>query len=262
MPTASEKVPNRALSTTELQDLLRTDFQRLLDNFSLLQSCSAYSRIAWDIRLTLHTEQGTAESNLASRQVAENIISGAKLDEHRRQQPPRPELRVVGDMPVPTPPGTPATTLHRDIDSPNAERLRNGMPVPVERRQSDQTTVTEMIQYPPDETLGAGAVAIDGVPVAGATASSPAAPPDEPTESPEEIKARIQRDAQRIEDARLAAIKAAEEEEQGPAEPIPPVPQEVVDALQEAAADVEELSGAAPPVVVRTRYADGTVKVE
>jgi hypothetical protein len=246
-PTASEKVPNRALSTAELQDLLRADFQRLLDNFSLLQSCSSYSRIAWEIRLLLHTEQGDSEITTRSLPVAGNILRGEK-----RGTVPRPELAVVGDMPTPTPQDAVATTLIRTVDSPNAERLRAGLPVPIERRQSDSTTIVENVQYPPDESLGAGNVAIDGVPLAGAMVD---APQEDPSETAEEMLARVRREAQEIEDARLAKLKSdmdsLAESTKGTADKM----------AEDNARKLEELTEDSP-VRTTTRYADGTVKVE
>ena len=46
------------------------------------------------------------------------------------------------------------------ITSPNAERIRVGMPVPVITRAQDSTRQVEMIQYPPQPELGEGDVTI------------------------------------------------------------------------------------------------------
>jgi hypothetical protein len=268
MPVASERVPNRSLSTTELRQLLVADFTRLLDNISLLGSCTSFARISWDIQLSLHGDSGidqTTKTGLKSRPVAHNIISGGKLDEQRRPMPPRPELAVVGDMPLPSPSPVArfeSRLLSRDIDSPNAERLRAGLPVPIERRQNDGTTIVENVEYPPDETLGEGAVAVANVSQIAAmalgVAGQPkmpvdASPPDDAQESAVEFKARIEREAQAIEaqaieDARLAALK----------------PKEVVAVAVagEGAGAGEDASLESGLVRVRTTYADGKVKVE
>lgn len=197
MPTASEKVPNRALSTSELRTLLERDFARLCDNFSLLQSCSSFSRIAWTLRLTLYTDQGPQDITLDSRAEGKNITMR------------KPELTVVGDAPVDAALRQLGVSreLRRDVDSPNAERLRAGLPVPIERRQADSTVVTEMVKYPPDESLGEGAVQMTD--------------PDAPAESAEEMKARISREAAEIIEAMKppapappdAALPAAVEED-------------------------------------------------
>lgn len=155
MPTASERVPNRALSGDELRKLILADFERLLDQEGALGPHLAYGRVAYDIRLTLHTVNPlspTQVTQLASRPRAKQELESA------------PALSAVEPMPLAKPrvdATLAATTLRREIDSPNAERLRTGMPIPVDMRQTDGTTRTERIEYPPDATVGSQAQVVD-----------------------------------------------------------------------------------------------------
>lgn len=224
-PTASEKVPNRALSATELRQLLSTDFERLLDNLSLLQSCSSFARVGWDLRIAIHIDnamQGEHGIQDRSRAVAGNIINGSTGATPASRREPRPELAAVTTIPVPDASDSAqleAKSLHRDVDSPNVERLRNGLPVPIERRQADSTTVLEHVTYPPDDTLGDGAVVVSDVGhvaagelgIAGVVHADVASAMDDTLtgEAAAAFKARIAREADVIEQQRIDEIEAA-----------------------------------------------------
>lgn len=226
-PTTSERVPNRALSATELRQLLSTDFERLLDNLSLLQSCSSFARVGWDLRIAIHIDnamQGEHGIQDRSKPVAGNIINGSTGATPASRREPRPQLAAVTTIPVPDASDSAqleAKSLHRDVDSPNVERLRNGLPVPIERRQADSTTVLECVTYPPDDTLGDGAVVVSdvGQVAAGELGIAGVVHADAITygeadaavaeETAAAFKARIAREADAIEEARLAEIEAA-----------------------------------------------------
>lgn len=155
MPTASEKVPNRALSGAELRTLILADFIRLLDEFGPLSPHLAYGRCAYDLRLTLHT------TNPLSPVTATSLASRARATQDIRVVP---ALAAVESFPLasPRPAATlEARTLRREIDSPNAERLRTGQPIPVDVRRQDGTVVTERIEYPPDPAVGSAPVVAD-----------------------------------------------------------------------------------------------------
>jgi hypothetical protein len=151
-PTASESVPNRALNGTELKALILDDFQRLLDNDGMLSEHLAFGRVGYDIILRLHLDnasQDVTESHVKSRPRA------------KQQVEKNPALSAVQTAPLPTPsPGAvvAGTQISRSVDSPNSERLRLGLPIPVDVRQSDRTIITEQVQYPRDESLGDGNV--------------------------------------------------------------------------------------------------------
>ena len=139
MPTSAETVVNKALSGTETKELLKRDFDRLLANFGELNDYVAYGRLGYRITLTLQT------GNAFRPEVTSEVES---------QEP----LPIEADDAA-----TSAYELERQIDSPNEERVRAGMPVPVKVRGLDGTTQTEMAKYPPQPELGEGKVSVADV---------------------------------------------------------------------------------------------------
>lgn len=158
MPTSREVAVNRPLSGTELKSLIIADFTRMLDEEGMLSHHIAYGRVSYDLRLRMHVDnamQGTSEITQKSRPIAGNIIS-----------PDHPELSAVESAPLVDPSDQSAVVgleLHREMDSPNAERVRLGLPVPIETTQQDGTKQTEQVVYPPDPALGDGAVHVDDI---------------------------------------------------------------------------------------------------
>ena len=151
MPTASEKVINRPLSGAELKEVLRKDFEKLLDGEGMLADRVAYGRCAYAIRLTLQTGNVYWPTQVTTADSSRH----APLDEG-----PTPEPIPMTDPPPDATFG--ATQLDRTIDSPNTERLRIGLPIPVDRKQPDGTKTVEFVKYPPDpnQDLGEGAVKV------------------------------------------------------------------------------------------------------
>ena len=153
MPTSREIVSNRPLSGTELKILLREAFDRMLDNDGMLAAHIAYGRIAFTI--TLHKQLDgmirAEDSRTESRPAATNVIAD------------RPELAALSSPPLaPSPTAvTSGTRATRDITSPNAERVRAGLPVTIQRREQDGTLVSEEIKYPPDAEIADGLVLED-----------------------------------------------------------------------------------------------------
>lgn len=144
MPTSNEVVPNTKLAGHELKNILRADFDKLLENEGLLSSHIAFGRIGYTLEMRLHTDNPYyPESSIRheSRQVASNIVDKD------------PKLSAIERSPLDNPSEdalVSSTQLDRNITSPNAERVRHGMPVPAIRRQLDGTTTTEQITYPKD----------------------------------------------------------------------------------------------------------------
>jgi hypothetical protein len=130
-----------------LKELIRADFERLLDNDGLLSNHIAYGRVSYDITLRKHLDNASRPedvSSISSRRIATNIVS-----EH-------PELAAVEAIPLAGPSPDAVVSgdrASRDITSPNQERLRAGLPVPVDVRQQDNTRVTEYIKYPRPDTI-------------------------------------------------------------------------------------------------------------
>lgn len=158
MPTSREIAVNRGLSGTELKTLILADFSRMLDEEGMLSPHMAYGRVGYDLRLRLHLDNLMRQENeitQASRPIAHNII-----------EPDHPELAAVAAAPLTDPSPDAAVVgleLERNVTSPNAERVRLGIPIPVETRGQDGTVQQEMVKYPPDPSLGDGDVHVDDV---------------------------------------------------------------------------------------------------
>jgi hypothetical protein len=149
MPTVNETIPQRALSGGELKRLLIDDFMRLINNHSQLTDYIAYGRITYVINLDLHVDRpfGTGDrteaTSVASKPFGKNLTEGEKA--------PMPELAAVETPPMVQPSSMAeklVQKLTRVVSSPNAERLRLGMPVPVEVRQRDGSVRVEEVKYP------------------------------------------------------------------------------------------------------------------
>lgn len=155
MPTSSERVPNRPLSGAELKVILRRDFDRLLANDGLLSDYVAYGRVAYTIVLRKHLDNliRPEGSSIAASAKASNAEVAAAPGMAALETPPlaSPSAGAVDHT----------STLDRRVASPNAERLREGMPIPVERKQQDGTTITEQVSYPRDADAGDGDMRMD-----------------------------------------------------------------------------------------------------
>src|SRR5437773_8299791 len=97
----NEKVVNNALSGTELQDILRADFDKLLKNEGLLSPHVAYGRLGYTITLKMHL------SNPMLNDYPSITVKGG---ESVPLKDPSKDAEVAAQM------------LHREIDSPNKER--------------------------------------------------------------------------------------------------------------------------------------------
>jgi hypothetical protein len=156
MPTGRETVVNKALSGDELKRIILADCQRLVDAEGMLSPHIAFGRVGYTISLKLHVDNPF---------IPDTTVEIASRTPSIQQLEKSPELAAIESAPLSSPsaesePG--AMDLTRTIDSPNAERLREGMPVPVQVKQQDGTTITESISYPPDSfpELGPGEVMI------------------------------------------------------------------------------------------------------
>jgi hypothetical protein len=140
--TARETVVNRALSGSELKKLILADAQRLVDNEGLLSPHIAFGRVGYTLTLKLHTDNPY---------VPDSSITMASRGASVQELAARPELSSLEIAPLTLPSPSAevgAMELTRDITSPNAERLREGMAIPVLVKGQDGTTTTESISYP------------------------------------------------------------------------------------------------------------------
>jgi hypothetical protein len=145
MPLANESVVNKALSGMEVREIIKADFDRLLDAEGLLSHYMAYGRISYDLTLRLHLDNPMMRESSVT--IASKPQAGTPIE--------APPLADTTNKSVAS-----GQNVHRDINSPNAERLRHGLPLPVVTRGPDGTTQTEMVKYPPQPDLGPGEVTV------------------------------------------------------------------------------------------------------
>jgi hypothetical protein len=151
MPTAREATVNKPLSGEELKKVIIADFARLVENEGLLSPHIAYSRIGYTITLQLHVDNPYAgDSRIELTSQKDNRFP---VMEPPPLVDPSPEASVGG------------VELHRDITSPNAERLRADMAIPTLVKGQDGTIQTESIKYSPDAfpELGPGEIKVTDV---------------------------------------------------------------------------------------------------
>ena len=153
MPTQSEIIANRPLSGTEMREIIRQKLDTLMENEGLLTHYVAYGRVAFTLTLKLHLDnsfQRESEIEVSS--------SPAPVND------PNPTVLEAPPLADPSPDAIiSATELDYSIDSPNAERLRHALPVPVDVKQHDGTVSQESVTYPKDESLGDGALTVKNV---------------------------------------------------------------------------------------------------
>jgi hypothetical protein len=153
MPHGRETVVNKPISGQELKEILRADFERVLEGEGLLSSYMAYGRIAYDITLRLHLDNPMRPESEV--RIPSSFHADDPALEPSPLRKPSPEAVVAGD------------NLHRAIKSPNEERLRHGLTLPVETRGQDGTVQTQQVKYPPQPELGPGDMTItDDTPAA------------------------------------------------------------------------------------------------
>src|SRR5207237_3949318 len=114
-----------------------------------------------------------------SRPIGTNIVEGHPALAAIESPPlsnPSPEAQV-GSL-----------SVRRSITSPNEERLRNDMPVPVIVQQQDGTKAAEFIRYPKDTVEGDGDVTIvDSTGEARKSWGLPALPSADPPPAPADV---------------------------------------------------------------------------
>jgi hypothetical protein len=158
MTLSKETVINKALSGAELREVILQDAEKLVAANGLLSNHIAYGQIGYELRLTLHLnnfQKTIDETKIFSRPIP--------LD----RQASQPGLAAIAAFPLPAADSADAvldaTRLTRAITSPNAERVRAGMGIPVVRRGQDGSRQEEIIHYPPDPSLGEGNLGIESV---------------------------------------------------------------------------------------------------
>lgn len=157
MPTANERIANKALTGEEVKQILRKDFEKMIAGEGLLNEYTAYHRLGYRLSLTLHMDNPATPKSVTtveSKPEGKNTIEA------------HPELAAIQSVPLQEPSANLAvsgTELTRNIESPNEERVRHGLEVTMEVKQPDRTVTQEKVTYPPDAALGDGDVAIRSV---------------------------------------------------------------------------------------------------
>ena len=147
MPTAREAIANRMLSGSEVRELLLRDFERILQGQGLLNSYVAYGRIGYTITLALHLDNP----------MVKEADSVSKVESRAGVAPGTESVPLANPSADST---LSSTELSRNITSPNAERLRHGLSIPVESRGPDGITRSDSVSYPPQPELGEGDVTL------------------------------------------------------------------------------------------------------
>lgn len=137
------------LSGHELAKIILADTERLLQNDGLLSNHIGFGRITYEIIIRKHMDNFMLPTDtsfkISQKQNGTPIEDGPALK--------APSKDAIVD----------AHRVTREINSPNAERVRMGLPVPVDVMQPDGTTTQEHITYPAQPELESGNVRVDDV---------------------------------------------------------------------------------------------------
>lgn len=157
MPSANERIPNTALSGEELKIIILRDITKMLSAEGLLSDHMGFGRVSYEVDIRLHLANPynpESKSTIASRPIAHNIVAT------------EPALAAMESFPLADAPPDSiplVKRLIRRITSPNAERLREGLMVPMEVRSQDGTTQIMKVKYPPQPDLGDGDITMEDI---------------------------------------------------------------------------------------------------
>jgi len=136
MPTSKEIVGNQPLNGQELAHIILNDVNAVLSHDGLLGSNHiAFHRVSYEVLVTLH-------------------LDNPAYPEHKtvvRPQGKRPN--VEGPPPLKNPSEeafVSSIERHRDIISPNAARVDQGLPVSIMSKEHDGTVIERRMVYPED----------------------------------------------------------------------------------------------------------------
>jgi hypothetical protein len=160
-PTSRELVSNKALQGTELSQIILADVARMLQDNGLLSGQTAYPRIAYELRLTLHLGLPAIPVSVdavRSRPAADDAVARtpalAALEPGPTLAPPPPTddaTSVAPDGPDAAPTVFQSTQLVRDIDSPNLARIEHSLPIEVTTMGQDGHSTERLVQYHPSD---------------------------------------------------------------------------------------------------------------
>lgn len=151
MPTSKEIVHQRPLQGAELSKIIVADITKVLANSGCFTGHIAYGRCAYEVRVILHLD------NPAYPTVTETVRSKAYPRDVTEGEHGSSELAAVEPLPLREPSADAylaADELHREIVSPNAARVENGLPITVIRREQNSETREELVTYSKDAIEG------------------------------------------------------------------------------------------------------------
>jgi hypothetical protein len=142
MPTSKELVSNKPLQGLELAEIIRADVNRMLEGSGFLAGQVAYSRIAYEVRLTLHLDlpsMPSAIDSTRSRTQAADLV---------RERPGLAALEP--SMPLAAPSADALLSsieIQREITSPNLARVEHSLPIEVEVMGQDGHVREQLVTY-------------------------------------------------------------------------------------------------------------------
>jgi hypothetical protein len=146
LPTQKELVSNKPLSGPELAEIIKSDVARMLEGSGFTAGQTAYSRVGYELRLTLHLGlfgMSTSEDAARSRTQAADVVQAnsalAALEPFPLADPD--PVRTVLE----------STQMARDIESPNLARVEHSLPVTVDVKGQDGHTREELVTYTPSD---------------------------------------------------------------------------------------------------------------
>lgn len=153
MPTSREIVSNKPLTGSELQSIMRKDFEELLRTDGLLGGMVAFGRVSYEVRVIIHMDNYSYPTHQTS--AHSRRLPGDQLADH----PDLAALETGLPLSAPSPLSFVVDQeLHRDINSPNVARIENGLPVTIQRRDADGGSTEQSVQYPPEMAEARGPV--------------------------------------------------------------------------------------------------------
>lgn len=137
MPLSSEVVPNKALSGSELAQLMLHDLAQVLERDGMFTHYVAYGRVAYKVRIEIQMDNPTFPRHEVQTRAR------AKVGTPLEGEPPlaQPTSEDALDM-----------ILERDrvVDSPNAARVESGQPITVQIVQEGKLRTKE-VRFDPDD---------------------------------------------------------------------------------------------------------------
>lgn len=145
MPTAKEIVENRPLTGTELQTIIRNDFETMLSKQPMLNGIMAFGRVSYEVTLKIHIDNPSHPHHVFMHKsrpatVAEKIESPSK-----EALEPFPLTGPSDDSLIM------ATETSHVIQSPNRARVEDGLPVSISVRNQGGHLEEKQVQYPAEQ---------------------------------------------------------------------------------------------------------------